>query len=66
MKIISGKAIIYVPRFGISQAGSICFQVNEMKAIEKVKAKRERKRLEPEVRLLKPSTLYWELEIGNF
>jgi|APAra0007618407_1042631.scaffolds.fasta_scaffold04969_3 hypothetical protein len=26
-----------------------------MKAIEKIKAKRERKRLEPEVRLLKPS-----------
>lgn len=32
----------------------ICFQVDEMKAVEKVKAKRERRRLEPEVRPLKP------------
>lgn len=33
--------------------GCICFQVDEMKAIEKVKARRERRRLEPEVRLRK-------------
>lgn len=50
-KVISDEAIKWFPRVGI-WTGSVCFQVDEMKAIEKVKAKRERRRLEPEVRLI--------------